>query len=370
MADFVKSVEYVETTLSTAGPTSTNLGKSQNHANCVPFFSINGDSSIDDPLERRYVNLLFESGPKITAQRDVATGTIIIGQHVVEIDTDGDVSVQQGTWSMTGATATAAITDVVDTAKAFVIISYRHDSAVVDFDAASVSVVFNSSTELGFTRIATDGTITGNYYIVWTTGTDFSVQHTSIAFGDFDETKTATISAVTLASSFVISNQTVDHTSNDIFEGHVIVDISSTTTVRGRRAFDDFGDTTADAAAQLGADVETQVVSAGGSEFSVERAECNWGNSLTKAVTVTEIDQAEAIVVAGGYMGEMSSAESAGNDFAGNLATMKFTSDTEVTGTRAQNTSPDGTTMFEVVEFGLVAAAALPDLVMAPYIPA
>lgn len=369
MANFVKSVEYLEIALPNDLAVSVNLTKSQNFANCVPFFTVNLTGAVDDIIERRYTEVILESGPKVTARRDGGSGDALVGVFVVEFDTTGNISVQQGTFTMTGTLTTAAITDVVDITKAFVVISYRQSSTVDDFDAGCVKVEFNSTTELGFSRIASDGTTEGRYFIVATSGTDFSVQHDTISMGATDELTTETISVVTLASSFLINTYDNSETADDHDQGGVVVDISSTTTVRARRAFNDFGDDTADGIASSAAVVKTQVVSAGGSEFSVERNECNWGNSLTQAVAITGIDQAKAIVIGGGYQGVMSSSETNGADVDGNYAILDFTSDTEVTGTRASNTSPDGTTMFEVVEFGLAAAAEI-NLVMAPYIPA
>jgi len=356
MADFVKSVEYVEITLSDATATSVNLTKSQTIANCAPFYTINLDSSVSDPINRRAAEVYFESGPKVTAKRDNGTGVVIVGVFVVEFDTTGNISVQQGTFTMTGASSTTEAITSVTTTKAFVIISYGQTSTLDDWNHANIKVVFNSSTELGFSRIGSSSNVSGRYFVVDTSGTDFSVIHTQISMASTDELTEATISAVTLASTFMISTDDNSFSSDDDSEGCVVADIKDTTTIRARRAFNDFGDDTADHAVGAAAVVETQVVSAGGSEFSVEQAECDWGNSLTEAVTINEINQTKAIVVAGGYQGKMSSAGQFSENPGGDHAIMKFTADTTMTGTRATNTTPDGVTTFEVVEFGLVAA--------------
>lgn len=358
MAAFAKSIEYIEATMTGSTAVDTNLTKSQNFANCVPFYSVNLDVDVNDVVARRYVDVTLASGPKVTVKRSGSGGTAIAGVFALEIDTTGNVSVQQGTFTLTGTSTTEAITDVLDVTKAFVIIVYENSHTGDQGDDACVKVVFNSTTELGFARISSGGTVTGHYYVVVTSGTDFSVQHDQIAMAATDETATAAISAVTLASSFLIRSHTSEEPSDDVKNDGIVADISTTTAVRARRAFNDFGDTTADAASDAVATIETQVVSAGGTEFTVARAECNWGNSETKAVAISAIDQAKAIVIAGGYQGCMSSAEEGGGDVDGNYGLMNFTSDEEVTGTRGVNTSPDGTTMFEVPEFVLTAAAA------------
>jgi len=358
MADFVKSVEYVEVTMTGSTAVDTNLSKSQDPDNCVPFYSVNLNVDVNDVVARRYVDVTLAAGPKVTVKRSGSGGTAIAGVHVVEFDTTGNISVQQGTFTLSSTSTTEAITDVLDVTKAFVVIAYENSHTGDQFDDAQATVVFNSTTELGFARISGGGTVTGHYYVVVTSSTDFSVQHDTIAMAATDETATATISAVTLASSFLIRTHNSEEPSDDIKNDGIVVDISTTTAVRARRAFNDFGDTTPNAASDAVATVETQVVSAGGSEFTVERAECDWGNSETKAVTVTSIDQAKAIVIAGGYQGIMSSSETGGGSVDGNYGLMDFTSDTEVTGTRGVNTGADGTTMFEVPEFALTAAAA------------
>ena len=300
MANFVTSVEYLEITLS--GTTATaSLTKSQTIANCVPMgISVNYTSDINDIHNARDVEVVMEAGPQVTVNRQASTGTVIVGVHVVEFDTTGNISVQQGTWSMADRDTTAAITDVLDVTDAFVVISYDHTSNSDDWDDSQVKVVFNSTTELGFNRITNAGTAAGRYYVVVTSGTDFSVQHDTITMASTDELTTETISAVTLASSFVVKSYNNSRADDNQDSGGVVVDISTTTTVRARRAFNDFGDDTPDGAAAAASVIETQVVSAGGTEFTVERNECDWGDSLTQAVTITEIDQAQAIVIPGG----------------------------------------------------------------------
>ena len=356
MTAFVKSVEYLEITLTGAGPTSANLTKGQTIADCVPFFAVNLTDTVNDFPNRRYVDVFFEAGPKVTAQRDNSTGTVIVGVFVVEFDTSGNISVEQGTWDLlTSETGTTEAITSVTTTKAFCVISYRHGSVTDDFNEAQVAVSFNSGIELAFDRVTATGAVTGRYYVVSTSGTDFSVQHVSIALASASSLDTSVISAVTLNRAFVYSTFSVAEEGDDIREGGIIVDISTTTTVRARRAYNSFGSAPA-TVILAAATIETQVVSAGGTEFLVERNECDWGDALTQTVNITAIDQDEAIIVAGGYMGVMSSGENAGAQVDGNYATLKFNTDSQIIGTRATNTNPDGTTMFEVVAFELAGA--------------
>ncbi len=352
MAAFVKSVEYVEIALPSNTAVSVNLTKGQDPNNCVPFCTINLDSGTDDNVGNRYPDVYFEVGPKVTAIRDLATGSITIGVFVVEFDTTV-VNVQSGTFSITGSSVTAAITDVSDVTKAFVVITYECTAGIDDFDNAQVRVGFNSTTELGFARAADGGQCNGHYFVVWTTGTDFLVEHVGIVPAATDETKTVVITSVTLSKTFVISHFEVSEPDDDVREAGWVVDISDSTHVRARRAFNSFGGSPG--VATVAALLNAQIVSAGGSEFSVERNECDWGNATTKTVNITTIDQAKAIMVAGGDFGIMSVNENQGGDIEGCYATLKFNTDSQIIGTRGVNSTPDGTTMFEVVEFVLVA---------------
>ncbi len=370
MSAFVKSVEYVEITLSTVGPTSANLTKSQTIADCIPFFTTNLDISVLDNTARRHVEVYFEAGPKVTAEKGSGTGTVIIGIFVVEFDTTGDISVQQGTFDLlateTGTTET--ITEVTTT-KAFCVIAFQTSANFDDFRRTHTAVKFNSGTVLSFDRDTASGTITGRYFVVATAGTDFSVIHQAMSVTATEETHTDTISSVTTNKTFVYNSDITAEEDDDIRDGGFVVDLQDSTTIRARRAFDSFGGSPG--VANATATIEAQIVTAGGTEFSVERAECDFADSLTKANTVTGIDQTKAIVIGGGYQGIMSANSTDGADVSGNHSVLDFTSDTEVTGTRGDNTTVDGTTFFEVVEFVLAAAEAVPviNLVMAPYIP-
>ena len=365
MGAFVKSVEYVEITLTDAGPTSANLTKGQTIADCVPFYTVNLTSDVNADMDRWLVEVFFEAGPKVTAQRSGSGGTVVVGIFVVEFDTSGNISVEQGTWDLLSAEAatTEAISSVTTT-KAFCLIAYRHNLASRNWDRAQVAVSFNSGTELSFDRGNTVGAVTGRYYVVSTTGTEFSVQHDSFAMGSTVETATNSISAVTLADTFVYGTWLSVAANTEVLDGGYVFDVQDTTTVRARRGFDSFGGSAG--SANDGGTVETQVISAGANEFSVERNECDWADSLTKTVNITSIAQTKAIIVSGGYQGNMNSKETAITDFDGNYGVLKFNSDTQIIGTRASNTDPDGTIMFEVVEFVLLGEEPPESIEIAP----
>lgn len=373
MTAFVKSVQYVEITLTGSTAVSADLTKSQTFGDCVPFYTVNL-VGILDTIEDRFVDVSFASGspPTVIAQRTDAEGTVVVGIFVVEFDTSGNVDVEQGTFTIanTASSTTETITSVTTT-RAFCVIAYSSTSAADDWDDGLVSVVFNSATELGFSRdTGTAGVNAGHYYVVKTSGTDFLVDHVSVAIGNTDETTEVTITSVATSKAFVYSTMNTAENGDDILRACIITDIKDATTIRIRRGFDAFADTPG-SAISLGT-VKAQIISIAGSEFAVQRDECDWGDSLTKAVTISPIDQTKAIVVSGGYQGHMSGNTASGPEVAGIYGILDFTSNTVMTGTRGTNGAVDGTTFFEVVEFALAGAAAIPTihLTMAPYTPA
>ena len=361
MTAFVKSVEYLEITLTGSTAVDADLTKGQAIDDCVPFFTVNLTSDVDDFLDHRYAEVYFTSGSpnKVTALRGAATGTVVVGVFVVEFDTSGDITVHLGHFVLIGGSEvfTTEAIDPVTVTKAFCVISYRSGADNDDWDRGQIALTFNSGTELAFDRRSGEvaGSIDGRYYVVATAGTDFSVIHQQVTLANQVEENNEEISAITLASTFVYTTYLSNEGNDDTRDGGIVVDLEDTTHVRARRAFNSFGSGPGAAGTTSGT-AAAQIVSAGGSEFSVERAECDWGDSLTAAVSVTEIDQTKAIVVPGGYQGVMNADEVDGPAVDGNYAILDFSSDTEVTGTRGTNTAPDGTTFFEVVEFELSGA--------------
>lgn len=366
MADFVKSVEYNPIQVTVGTKVTANLTKSQNFANCIPFYTVKCAANSGDSNQNVRGVIAYESGPKVSLQKTGTTNRPLdAGIFTVEIDTAGDVSIVQGTFSMLASEAsiTKAISSVGDLNKAFVIISYRCGDNTT-YQRGGIKVQFNSVIELQFDRFTADAAIEGTYYIVWTTGTDFSVQHKQLAMSTTEETDEVAMSAVTLANSFVImTHDCLTAQSDDALQHGVVVDLKDTTTVRARRAFLDFADATEDGAVSNADTVEAQIVSAGASEFTVERKEADWANTttdLTKDVTVTAIDQANAVIVSGSYQGHQSNTSTDGTKQDAYWSLFSFQSNTVVRATRGTGESAaadTGTHMFEVVEFGIGAAA-------------
>ncbi len=350
----VKSIEHFSITITTTNPVSVNLTKGQTIADCVPIITLNL-ASLSGNIRRRFFDVEFEAGPKITFTRDQATGTVVIEGYVKEYDTTDNVSVQSGVYAMAATEATDTVnidTDVTDADRALCVAYNSCDNNGGLSQAAHCSVVFNSTTQLLFTRGNTSDTVAGHYFIVWTTGTEFAVDHEAITVGTNDETNTGTIGAVTLDNTFVYHTLHITGAAGGRTRDFgLALDMSATTTVRSRRAFNDFA--VDDGAANAGVEIKAQVVECAGTEWDVQRGEIDWGDALTATANINAIDEDKAVILPGGILGVLSSQETNGAETDGNYANYKYTSTTVVTGTRGTNTDPDGTSMFESIEFEL-----------------
>ena len=352
MAAFVISVEHVEIVLA-SGVTkaSVSLTKGQTIADCVPMGQSQSHTvTAADVMNRICVETYFEAGPKVTCERDSGTGQVTVSVFVVEFDTTV-VNVQQLTWTTSGTGINVSTTASVTDTKSLVVHNYRIDSSSDDWNGhrfyARINVGGNT---VLMSRQAADGTATGRLYVVEVIGTDFSTQIVTTGLTSSAESVSKTITSVTTTETFVIGTHSSGESSDDQRDGAVVVDLEDATNVRFRRAYDSFGGSPGSASAAH--TTRTYVVSS--PDVSVQRFEADFGDSLTDATTITAIDQAKAVILPGGMFGVLSANETNGADNSSHTARCGFSSDSEVTLTREHNSSPDGTTFVEVVEFELV----------------
>jgi hypothetical protein len=357
MGSIVVSVENTSIGLPTAGPTSVGLGASQTIADCVPFISY---SCNNDTVRDRCAEVYFSSGPNIVGARATINGRVDVEASVVEFDTSGNISVEQGTFTITAGNASVTVTlggsvDVLDQNKAFIYATYQSDRNSTNLGSEFVRWEWNgaSTTQILFTKGSTAGGITGRYYVVWTTGTEFAVEHTQISpASNGTDDNSASFTAVDMAKSFVITSHSTGEGQNDPRDGHHVGDLDSTTTTRARRAFNDLGGSPGSPNATN--IINIQVVTAGSDEFSVQRGDINWGDSVTGTGSIsTAVTIADSTVMAGGMHGTMTNTDT--NEASGAHADLVMSTTTQVTGTRGVNSSVDGAIYFEVIEWNLAA---------------
>lgn len=180
----VRSVEQVDITIGEATTATTNLTKGQNYAKCVPFITArDGGPGYLDGMNYACINCeVYDNGgtAAVRVQRNTNHGASDFEVTVFVVEFGDDISVQKISHGGAGTSWTAACT-AVNQNHAFVLAYGRCDGTHDDNDDKHVKVEFNSDTELGFSRYASDGTYTGFAYIIEdaTEGAHFSVQTVS-----------------------------------------------------------------------------------------------------------------------------------------------------------------------------------------------
>jgi hypothetical protein len=341
---WVKSVEYVEITLSTAGPTSANLTKGQVPAQCFPFASWQY-SAAAAIINHQEVDIFFEAGPKVTAERDGSTDTCTVGIFVVEVEPLA-VSVQQGTFSMadTEKSDTVAITNV-DLTKAFAIAHYKHASVGSTSADRAVRASFSAANQLLLDRKFDDAAVDGHFYIVEALGGEFSVQAVNVDILSATE-QTETITAVTTTRTFIVASSKNNVDVDDGNRAFPFVDLQNSTTIRARRPTSTVADIFCHAF----------VVEMADGFGTVQRGDIVWPlDDPQETDTISAVDLGRSVVntitqrycsVAGNEPGDIGAL----------FVKHKFNSTTQIIADRvASGDAP--TTTWEVIEFTLASSA-------------
>ncbi len=367
MANFVVSVEKIQVTLTAAGSTTNNLSKSQDEAKCVPFYTHKFTVDTSDFRDNNSVRLTMVDNSGTPAvqtdwEPDGTTGTIVLEIFVVEFGSN--VTIQTGLVNLTSFSAVDTIT-AVTLANSFIhftMDAVDNANEGDDWNEACVQASFNSTTEVAFERRGSQANPDWDirYYVVESDGTDFTTEYVEFSW-DADEqgpVTAGTITAVTLAKAFLICTYESSESSDDALQALVNFALTTTTALTFYR---NHGSTPNDTGT-----TGIWVVKTSGTEFSVERvaADVDDGSSISFTETITEIDQAKAIILHS--QGEQAAAmpissETSGSTISNIIHSLVFTSDTEVTLARLSGTSVSGSNnivRFEVVEFELEVAAA------------
>ena len=373
MANFVVSVEKVQTTFTVGGVNTVNLSKSQDETQCVPFYTMRFTADQTNNRTAQFCRLvMIDNGGTPAVQVHWTPSGATIGDITVDIfvvEYGSNVTVQSGTTAVTGTSATQAIT-AVTLANAFIVTTQDWNdgaSSSADWEDSFMQASFNSTIEIAFERRAgghPDWDVT--WYVVESDGTDFTTEYVEFSWSGTDQgpTTAGTITAVTLAKAFLICTYECDEIDDDMDNAIVNMALTATTTLTWYRNHG--GSPT-----QTGT-IGVWVVKTSGTEFSVERFAKDVNGATTNTQAITAIDQAKAILisnqnVAGGCWPINS--YTATNVIDNLQHSLIFTSTTEVTLQRFFTDTLDGTNnnvRFEVVEFELIVAGAA-SLTMAPY---
>jgi len=217
----VRSVEKFSITI-TAGnaSNSASLTKSQDTDLCVPFITSRVTtiaSSVNDTTA--YQPDVYFSGSTVVAETTTsATREIVVEVTVVEFESYC-CTVSQGTFQLTDTTASAtpSIGATVREVDSFPYATWR-GGTLGDNESSSVSVEFNSTTELLIERFGTSGQIDGHFYVVYAHTREELVSQ----YAEFDLSGTATsanslalAANVTWASSIVLGSYSIDGGTDD-----------------------------------------------------------------------------------------------------------------------------------------------------------
>lgn len=234
----VVSVERLTITLGAGtASASANLTKSQTLANCVPFVThrVTTVASPVDDYSETCIDVQMQSGPnRVTATTsEGTTRALVVEVTVVEFDPNR-VTVQSGTYQMTGASTTASPSAVV-LANTFLVHSWQIDSNPATHQHAGVRGRFTSTTQLTFDRIGTTGTVDGHWFVIESDSADFSVEEFTVTL-TAATSNTATISSVTMNKTFLVGSHTISDTTDDNADGSVEIVLTNSTTVTVQRA--------------------------------------------------------------------------------------------------------------------------------------
>ncbi len=231
LAGFVLSVEHVNLIVS-GSKASALLTKGQNTANCVPFESQEVRSTSDD-FDEIAVDVYFEGGNTVSAERDCGGGTVYVSIYVVEFD-PAFVRVQQGTFDFSGSSQSVGI-NTVDQTKAAMIFYYVHTDDNDDWDDVKVTGYFDTSSSARFERYSTADSVDGHFFIFEALNNEFSVQTAGIYLHDDDENGFATINPVDMRKTFILASYKIDESSDNSDEGACDIWLDDPTTVRMSR---------------------------------------------------------------------------------------------------------------------------------------
>jgi len=340
----VKSVEKLTITLAVGVASNTGtLTLGQVDTQCVPFSTkrvgATGPSSSDD-YDDMNIDISI-SGTTVTATRLDTDGDMIVECFIVEYNSS--ITVQQGTFTLSGASTTSAVT-TVDQTKTFMIFTYQSSVATADeHDDNAIRGRFTTDSELTFSRVGTGGTITGNWYVVEDTGSNWTVQNIQPNITGGSATGTDTFTAVDMAKTFTISSYETLGDTDDVIDGAVTTELTNTTTVTSRRG----GTTSA-------VTVETYVVEFLGSD-SVQRGLHIYATTSTQETsTITTIDQTRSTVHSPVRQFASAHANSSGTGSSDNpdmQISVEFQDDTTVQSDRNNNGENDADFFWEVIEW-------------------
>ncbi len=363
MAAFVKSVEEVTVSFtSTTGLQlqTAALTKSQDPAKCVPFITARFTSTGSPRVTRNNlvsVEIVDDGGtPTVEARRNgqSTVGALTCVIYIVEFA--DAVTVQKGTLTKSGTSATAAISSV-NQGNSFLAFNYHAGagSAGASSEVATALGFFASNTQIEFNRaFRTDYDLEIAWYVVESNGTDFNVEYIEYNYGSSETgpTNVALSNSVSLGNSFIVPNfELFDYTDRvrDWAFNWALTGTSQITFYRNSGTPNRSGT------------AGVFVVRSNAAGVNTQRLDTDVGSTPTTNETVTAVDTDKAVLIAGGHVSSFSTfsptSDIAGNDLWRHSTTLDLTSTTNVQLQRNSQdlAGPNNIARYELVEFEIAA---------------
>ena len=346
----VKSVEKVTLCLTLTSSTAVNLSLGQDETNCVPFYTFRETTAVSG-VRQILTDVFFDDNlgtARINAKRTQSTGALKVIANVVEFD-PVEVNVQQGAFSFTGTTTTLTIS-AVTLDKTFALCNGRNTQGAGNFNTFLLGCDLVSTTGLQVRRNNTFAAMTGHYFVVEDTGTNFTTQKIAVSPGTATTTQSFTLSAVTLANTFLVGSVAPAQVSDDMEDAVNRVWLESTTRVNAERV------------SPVVNDAYYWAVSTGNGSWSVQQAQPTAGVSEnTDDTAITSVDTTKSVVINSmndSFPAGINSSTTASH-WGAQLCSLDLTSATNVRFERSNSpTSLTAAYAFQVVEFELTGGDA------------
>lgn len=323
---------------------TTALTGGQTSSNSVPFATMEPTSGTDQ-WQHIAADVLFSDDNTLQVTRVGSTGDVNVSITVVQFDT-GSVTVQNGTFSMTGGPDTDTLSPAVNTSRTALVFNYQSTDTADDYTDNAVRGVITSSTVVTFDVQGSSGTKSGNWYAFESLAGgngDFEIQTFDLVFGSSDTSATDTLTnAVDMSKTFLMSSYITSESSDDARDGSLNVELTSTTVVTGRRG-------------NGGTPSATMTASGFALTFrgdeSVQRGEFTMTSGLTDTDTLTAVDLETAMPWNTVIHGRMESGTGTGaGTIIGSHMRLNITATTEIRGVRG-GTAGNARGNWEVIEW-------------------
>jgi Concanavalin A-like lectin/glucanases superfamily len=344
----VVSVEELAIDLSTASTSNTaSLTEASNTSQVVPFatrYVPTAGGTIDN--HRSTLVDLSISGSTVTASRSV-TDSKQVNTSIYCVEFDSDINVYSGTFSISAGSysGTASIGATVSLSKAFLVFYYQASGTGFEHRDNAVRGNITSSNQITFSRADNDGSISGHWWVVEDTESNWNVTHVDVSVSG--TSNTGTFPSVVMEKTMVVGSYSGGQV-DDIIDGGASIYLSSSTEVTVVRGGTDGSiDATIYLVEFLG-------------ETSVQRGDISYAGfqtSLTDPVSTVTLGNSMAWIPTGWInTGHCTSGGTGSSDNLDVMIRARLTSPTVITGERNNNGNNDAVLHWEVVEWEIVSS--------------